>query len=284
MNKIMENPVVRNIREATEKGLFHVKVEQGEPKFNTEEKREIIDKYLQERETIAYWIKNRIVTIAQNGMSLLRNVNTKYIGTENVKTLRGRGAIVTSNHFNPLENTAILRVIKKIGRRKKMYAISQVSNFKMPGTIGFLLRYANVIPISKDSIEYMCERFCDCVHKVLKKNNYILIYPEQEMWRNYRKPRPLKLGAYFYAAKINVPILPCFVEIRDERTFFGIWNTRYFVHILPVITPDPTLDPKADAKRMSLIDYEQKKNAYERAYGRPLDYAFEVSDIAGGLR
>ena len=42
----------------------------------------------------------------------------------------------------------------------------------MPGTIGFLLRYANVIPISKDSIGYMCERFCDCVNKVLKKNNY----------------------------------------------------------------------------------------------------------------
>ncbi|MGB4653860.1 MAG: lysophospholipid acyltransferase family protein [Bacteroidales bacterium] len=284
MNDIDGNPVICNIRNAVEKGLFHVKVEVGEPEFNADEKREIIEKYSKERETMSYWVKNRIVCIAQNVVSLLRNINTKYIGIENTKTLGDTGAIVTSNHFNPLENTAIFRVIKKIGRRKKMYAISQVSNFKMTGIIGFLLRYANVIPISKDSTEYMCEKFPDHVQMVLKKGNFILMYPEQEMWRNYRKPRPLKLGAYFYAAKFNVQILPCFVEIRDERTLFGIWNTRYFVHILPVITPNPELDIKTDAKRMLLIDYEQKKNAYERAYGRPLDYAFDASDIAGGIK
>ena len=38
---------------------------------------------------------------------------------------------------------------------------------------------------------------------------------EQEMWFNYRKPRPPKRGAYYYAAKFNVPIVSFFVEIRD---------------------------------------------------------------------
>ncbi len=28
-------------------------------------------------------------------------------------------------------------------------------------------------------------------------------------------------------------------------------------------------------------DYKQKKEAYEKAYGKPLEYAFEPSDIAG---
>ena len=39
------------------------------------------------------------------------------------------------------------------------------------------------------------------------------------MWFNYRKPRNLKRGAYYYAAKNNVPIVPIFVEIQnlDEK-------------------------------------------------------------------
>ena len=28
-------------------------------------------------------------------------------------------------------------------------------------------------------------------------------------------------------------------------------------------------------------DYKQKKEAYKKAYGKPLEYAFEPSDIAG---
>ena len=37
------------------------------------------------------------------------------------------------------------------------------------------------------------------------------------MWYNYRKPRPLKQGAYYYAAKNNVPIISCFTEIIDKE-------------------------------------------------------------------
>ena len=34
---------------------------------------------------------------------------------------------------------------------------------------------------------------------------------------------------------------------------------------------------------MCRLDYEQKKQAYERAYGKPLVYTFEDEDIAGWM-
>ena len=82
-----------------------------------------------------------------------------------------------------------------------------------------------------------------------------MIYPEQEMWFNYRKPRYLKPGAYYYASKYNVPIISCFIEIID----------------------------KENAAWMSERDYSQKKEAYEKAYNKKLDYKFEDDDIAGWI-
>ena len=50
-----------------------------------------------------------------------------------------------------------------------------------------------------------------------KKNHWVVVYPEQELWLNYRKPRPLQKDPYYYAAKMNVPIISCFVEIKDTN-------------------------------------------------------------------
>jgi len=36
------------------------------------------------------------------------------------------------------------------------------------------------------------------------------------MWWNYRKPKPLKPGAYTFAAKNHVPVLPCFITMKDS--------------------------------------------------------------------
>ena len=44
----------------------------------------------------------------------------------------------------------------------------------------------------------------------------MLVYPEQSMWWNYRKPKPLKKGAYTFAAKNHVPVLPCFITMEDS--------------------------------------------------------------------
>ena len=119
--------------------------------------------------------------------------------------------------------------------------------------------------------------------KLLRRGQYVLIYPEQEMWFNYRKPRPLKRGAYYYAARFQVPVISCFVEMVEvqEKENEDFNKVRYVVHILEPIFPEPQKSVRENSVNMMGKDYEQKKQAYEKYYGRKLQYNFEPGDIAG---
>lgn len=96
---------------------------------------------------------------------------------------------------------------------------------------------------------------------IIKNNNYVLIYPEKEMWFNYRKPRPFKRGPYYYAARLNIPVISCFVEMcpqikKDNDQFKQI---NYHVHILKPIYPDPNKTLTENSLAMMEQDYSQKK-------------------------
>ena len=127
--------------------------------------------------------------------------------------------------------------------------------------------------------------FYSTLKDLLSKDEYILIYPEQEMWFNYRKPRPLKRGAYYYAAKLGAPVVSCFVEMQnlEKEDSEGFYKVKYIVHIMPTIYPDPEKSVKENSIEMCLRDYNQKKDAYEKAYGKELVYTFEEDDIAGWM-
>ena len=123
----------------------------------------------------------------------------------------------------------------------------------------------------------------DILEELVKKDEFVLIYPEQEMWFNYRRPRPPRKGAYHFAAKLKVPVISCFVEMRDEQEMDtkNFHKVRYTLHILDVLYPDPQKSVRENSAALCEKDYALKKEAYERIYGKPLSYAFEPSDIAG---
>ena len=273
--------VVANIKNAADNGRFNDKVEIGDPELDSTRRKKLLGKYVKQGNEIPYhyrnWLARRIVDFITFGV----NANTKVVGAEKIKHIKS-GAIITSNHFNPVDTTIIRYGIKK-ARRYRMFIVSQDTNFAMKGFLGFLMRYADEIPVSKDK-DYMERHFYRTLNNLLvNKKEYILIYPEQEMWFNYRKPRPPKRGAYFYAAKFNVPIISCFVEMKDmdKDDTEEFKRVKYVLHILDPIYPDPEKNERDNSFDMMKKDYEQKKAAYEQIYKRPLDYAFSDSDIAG---
>lgn len=273
--------VVANIKNAADNGRFNDKVEIGDPELDSTRRKKLLGKYVKQCNEIPYhyrnWLARRIVDFITFGV----NANTKVVGAEKIKHIKS-GAIITSNHFNPVDTTIIRYGIKK-ARRYRMFIVSQDTNFAMKGFLGFLMRYADEIPVSKDK-DYMERHFYRTLNNLLvNKKEYILIYPEQEMWFNYRKPRPPKRGAYFYAAKFNVPIISCFVEMKDmdKDDTEEFKRVKYVLHILDPIYPDPEKNERDNSFDMMKKDYEQKKAAYEQIYKRPLDYAFSDSDIAG---
>ena len=103
------------------------------------------------------------------------------------------------------------------------------------------------------------------------------------MWFNYRKPRPFKKGAYYFCAKLGKPIISCFVEMIDckEKDTPEFYKVKFRLHILGTLYPDPQKSVKENSKELCEKDFFLKKAAYERIYGKPLDYDFEITDIAG---
>ena len=278
-----KNKVIDNIKEAVERGEYNSKVEVDDPNLTSKQEKDIIEKYMNSREKLSYKLKNKIVRGIISIVTNIQNKETKIVGIENIKDIKS-GAVITSNHFNPLDVTIIQKLIKVLGK-KRLYIVSQVSNLAMNGFVGFIMNYADIIPISKQ-VGYMKKDFSKLIKNTLKEKNYILIYPEEEMWFNYRKPRTLKQGAYYYAAKNNVPVISCFTEMIDcdkmENSEFH--SVKYILHVLPPIYPDINKTAKENSKEMMEKDYEQKKHAYECAYKKKLRYNFESDDIAGWVQ
>ena len=121
------------------------------------------------------------------------------------------------------------------------------------------------------------KKFLVAVNTLLQRGHFILVYPEQSMWWNYRKPKPLKIGAFQFAAKNNVPVLPCFITMKDTDIMGddGFFVQEYTVHISAPIYPDETLGKRECASRMMSENYDIWKDIYEREYQIPLSYITE---------
>jgi len=111
--------------------------------------------------------------------------------------------------------------------------------------------------------------------RVFRGGGAVLIYPEEQMWFNYRRPRPGRHGVYDYAAQLNIPIVSLFTEIIDtgkpEPSDPEFNKNRYVVHVLDTLYPDPSLPADERSKALRRADDAQRKAAYERIYGKPHD-------------
>ena len=198
-------------------------------------------------------------------------------GEEHLSALKN-GAIVTCNHFHPFDNYAVFHCIRKALPKKYLYKVIREGNYtNFPGLYGYLFRHCNTLPLSSNRRTMM--NFMSAVNTLLKSGESILIYPEQGMWWNYRKPRPFKLGGFKMAYKAGVPVLPTFITMRDDERLDGDGYPiqRMTVHIMPPIYPDLALGEKQGAEKMKNEAYALCKAKYEEVYGIPLVYGEEVS-------
>lgn len=193
------------------------------------------------------------------------------VGIENFLSVTG-GAMITCNHFNICDNYAIYKVIEPYMGKKRLYKVIREGNYSFPGAIGFFLRHCNTLPLSRNS-ETM-KNFMTAVNTLLKRGEKILIYPEQEMWWNYRKPRPLKAGAFRFAVTAGVPIIPAFITMNDSEFIGpdGFPVQEYTVHFLPPLYPKPDLNKKDNIRFLMDENYRLWKETYEKVYNKKLKY------------
>ena len=194
-------------------------------------------------------------------------------GLENLCEIDG-GTVLTCNHFNPFDTFALHEAFLRSGvKGKKLYRVIREGNYtSFPGFYGYLMRNFYTLPLSSN--RHTMHKFSEACDKLLSDGNFILIYPEQSMWWNYRKPKPLKAGAYSIALKSNVPILPCFITMKDSDKSGndGYPIQEYTINIEKPIYPDKSLSKKENLEKMMSENSRIWKEIYEEFYDMPLEY------------
>ncbi len=276
--------VLNKIEELEREGKFDVDAENDPPTIVLTP--ENID-YLRKKMTS----KIKRVFANEVGERFLDNLlkNNKLIikeirGMENLKNV-STGAIVTCNHFNPFDCFTIEKVFRLSGKieEKKLYKVIREGNYtNFPGLYGFLFRNCDTLPLSSNK-RTMVE-FMKAVDTLLQKGDFILIYPEQSMWWNYRKPKPLKHGAFKMAVRNNVPVIPIFITMNDSNIIGndGYPIQEYTVNIAEPIYPDENLTQREKTEKMLNKNFEIWKNIYEEFYGIPLEYTTVKEKVING--
>ena len=109
---------------------------------------------------------------------------------------------------------------------------------------------------------------------LLKRGEKILVYAEQGMWWNYRKPRPLTPGAFKFAVEAGVPVLPVFITMQDSDRIDGdgFPVQEYTINFMPALYADPSKSNKENIEDLKNKNYEIWKKVYEDFYKIPLTY------------
>lgn len=152
----------------------------------------------------------------------------KVTGKENLREVKGKGAVSICNHIDCLDT---LFVRQAMGYLRSYHTVAPFNN--KSGLGGAIMRHGNVLPFSAN-LKAM-KNMSDEMRRLLNAGKIINFYPEQSMWNAYREPRPMKDGAFHYAVKYGVPVVPIFCTFkRTER--YKIKKLK--INILKPIYPD----------------------------------------------
>lgn len=269
--------VLARIGQLEREGRFDVDAEEDPPTFPLEPNQ--ID-YLRVKPAskakvkLSYALAGKFLDgLLRDGKLILKEIR----GMEHLNGLK-TGAILTCNHFNPFDCFTVehlFRISEHQGRRQLFKVIREGNYTNFPGFYGFLFRNCNTLPLSQN--KKTMYNFLQAVDKILQRGDFILIYPEQSLWWNYRKPKPLKNGAFKFAVKNNVPVLPIFITMEDSAGYGpdGFPVQEYTVFIADAIYPRRELTERERVSAMRQENYDTWKRIYEDFYGIPLEYTTE---------
>ena len=192
---------------------------------------------------------------------------TRVVGRNNIRGIKK--AIVICNHVYMFDC-----LVAKGSLHHRLY-ITAASFNNQKGRMGDYMRAGGMMPIG-EGLKAL-RNFDKAIETRLNQNSYVMFYPEASMWWHYEKPRPFKNGAFHYAVKYNVPVIPTFITYVntgkvDEE---GLEIKQFIYNILPPIYPKKELNNKENVQYLKETSFIQIKELYEKFYDEKLDYDCE---------
>lgn len=186
----------------------------------------------------------------------------KVVGKENLKAVKGKGALCVCNHISFLDT---LFVRQGVGYFRSFHTMTARNN--KGGLGGHVIRHGGMLPFSDNYSA--TKNLIKEMKRLLGKGKIINFYAEKAMWVNYQKPRPMKEGVFTYAVMFDVPVVPLFCTFKRSKKGH-IKKLR--IHVLPAIAPDGALPRRERAEKMRQQAELSWKECYESSYGVALTY------------
>ena len=150
----------------------------------------------------------------------------KIVGRENIRKNRklfANGAVTCSNHVYRWDFVSILYALKF----RKLWV--PVRREHMEGKDAFIIRGIGGIPVSETLAGG--RKFNKAFDELNRQKKWIHVFPESCRWDFYQPIRPFKNGAFTFAVRWNVPVIPMAFSYRKPGFFRKLLGTKH-----PLIT------------------------------------------------
>ncbi len=177
-------------------------------------------KYINDEKIFSFFSNLLYYGLAFPVLTVLNKIvyDLKIEGKENIKNLK-TGAISVSNHVLILDCSMIGLAFGL----KKVYFTTREGSFKIP-FVRKLIKLLRAVPIPtklKDE-----EYFIKGINKALQDGKIIHFYPEKALWPYYEKIRNFKNGAFNFAIKNDVPVIPIVIKFRNPKGIRKIFKNK----------------------------------------------------------
>ncbi len=179
----------------------------------------------------------------------------KIEGKENIKNLK-TGAISVSNHVLILDCSMVGLAFGL----KKLYFTTREGSFKIP-FVRKLIKLLRAIPIPTKVTNKV--HFTKALDKEIQNGRIIHFYPEQALWPYYEKLRNFKNGAFNFAIRNDVPVIPMVITFRNPRGVRKLFKKKKDV-TLKILEPIKYINDEDNSKdsveKLKEQVYETMKN------------------------
>ena len=165
-------------------------------------------------------------------------------GRENVKAVKGTGAVTVCNHVHPMDCTMINEALFP----RRVYYLSLADNFRIP-VIRHIIKALGAVPIPPDT---SCKaEMLEQIDEALKGGDLLQIYPEGILRPYHNGLRAVKPGAFSIAYNAGVPVLPFAITFREPKGLFRLKRKPCItLTAMPPIYPDAQTPKREDVLRM----------------------------------
>lgn len=148
----------------------------------------------------------------------------KIEGFKNLHTIDG-GKITVSNHVHYLDCT----MMGLANFPNQNYFLSLESNFEIP-FVKWLITILKAIPIPKN--KEFTHDFMNSIDGLLQEGKTVHIYPEGSLLPYCTDLRNFKKGAFSFAVRNNIPIVPCTFVFNKPQGIYQYFKKKPVIHLI----------------------------------------------------